>query len=175
VDSLNFKGYRIIAGSFIENQIKNASVIVISKLERFSGDVTEFVCDLRNVNPDTVIVARPWREEGFLDSVLAAGEQRASVSFGHGHAHMDAVTLRTDRDFSREECDGLIRSVISGECGGVLRAKGFLRIGGALHLLNIAMRDVVLEKAAPYGKPGLTFIGGHLDKACLERLLSARE
>ncbi len=173
VDSVNYAKAGVVAGSFIENQIKNASVIALSKLERFRGDAAEIICDLKNLNPGAVVIACPWHEEGFLNSVLAAEGQGLGVAFGHSHAHMHAVTLPSDEDFSREGYDRFIAAVLSGEYGEILRVKGYIRIDGEWHLLNIAMQDVVLKEASPYGEARITFIGGHFDSALLERQLQA--
>jgi len=171
VDSLSYKSAGIIAGSFIENQIKNASVIVISKLERYRGDTAEMICDLKNINPKASVVAKRWSEEGFLDSILVSKEQRLGCAFRHGHAHMDALTLPIDKSLDRQTYDRLIQRVISGEYGQILRVKGFLQIEGARYLLNIAMQDVVLKETTEYGESRITFIGYHIDKAQLEKLL----
>ena len=167
VDSVNYKKAGLVAGSFIENQIKNASVIALSKLERFQGDVNEIICDLKNVNPKAVVVARQWHEQGFLDSVLAVEGQELGCAFGHNHAHMNAETLHMDRDYSWEEYDRFIQSVVSGECGEILRVKGFIRIDGESYLLNIAMQDVMLKKSPAYCDATMTFIGEHLNKPLL--------
>lgn len=174
VDSVNYKKAGLVAGSFIENQIKNATVIVLSKLERFQGEVAEIICDLKNANPKAVVIAHQWHEQGFIDSVLSAEGQGMGVAFGHSHAHMNAVTLPMDGDYSREEYDRMILSLISGEYGGVLRGKGYIRIDGETYLLNIAMQDVVLKKVVAYSEVRMTFIGEHLNKPLLERRLQAR-
>jgi G3E family GTPase len=173
VDSLSYKSAGLIAGSFIENQIKNASVIVVSKLERFEGDAAEMVCDLKNVNPKAIVVAKQWSEDGFLDSVLVSKGQGLGCAFGHGHAHMDAVTLPIDKNLDWQVYDRLIQRIISGEFGKILRVKGFLQIEGVWYLLNIAMRDVVLKQTAQCGEARMTFIGNHLDKTQFEQLLTA--
>ncbi len=171
-DSLNCRGARLIAGSFIENQIRNASVLVLSKLERFRGDPEELICDLRNINPHAALVALPWSESGFLDAVLRAQQGGMNGPQMHAHAHLDTVTVKAGRDYARGDVERITHCVTSGECGEVLRAKGSLRMDGVPHLLNIAMEDVVLERAAVPGEPCLTFIGAHLDASRLESLLA---
>lgn len=171
VDSVNYRKSGLVAGSFIENQIKNASVIVLSKLERFQGDAAEIICDLKNANPSAVIVARPWNEQSFPGSVLLAEGQGLGCAFGHSHVHMDTLTLPMEKDYSRDEYDRFIRSIVSGEYGEILRVKGFIRIDGQACLLNIAMQDVVLKKAPACAEARMTFIGEHLNRSLLERLI----
>ncbi len=171
-DSLSGRSAGMVAGSFVENQIKNASVIVVSKLERFEGDTAEIVCDLKNVNPDAAVIARLWHESGFLDDVLAVGGRRKEHAFGHSHAPMDTVTLPMEKDLSRQAFDGFIRRIVAGECGRVYRVKGYLRIEGIRYLLHIAMRDVVTEAAPQSGENRMTFIGSDLDITLLKQLCS---
>lgn len=174
IDSINYKNGGPAEGSFIANQIRNASVLVVSKLERFHGDRVEIACDLRNMNPNAAIVAQIWDDEGFIDAVLTPEGRELDVSLGHCHAHMDAVTLQVKDDMSRDTANRLIRSIVSGECGSVLRVKGFIRIAGVPHILNIAQGDAVLQQTALYRDLSLTFIGRNLKIGPVEDLISSR-
>ena len=170
-DSLNGKSAGLVAGSFIENQIKNASVIVVSKLERFAGDAAEIICDLKNVNPAAAVIARPWHEDGFMDDVLATGEQARPSAFGHSHARMDSVTLVMEKSLTHQAYNKLVRNIVSGEYGHIIRVKGYVQKEGLRFLLNIVMQDVVLKAAHHVGENKMTFIGSHLDKTRLAQLI----
>ncbi len=136
-DSLNIQKRVLMAGSFVGNQLKNASVIVISKLERFTGDLDGLVCDLKAISPSAALLARRWDEDGFIEAFLDVGsdEDRVRVS-GHGHEHFDAVTVDIDSVFTQESFERFLQGVLSGRLGEFLRVKGAVLIDGKRHLLK---------------------------------------
>ena len=170
-DSLNILHRAALAGSFVENQLINASVIAISKLERFEGDMDELFSELKHISPNAALIAVPWSEEGFVEQFLSAGEAggRVFVS-GHGHAHFDAVNIRPIRDLTHDSAYRFLREAVDGGYGNLLRAKGVVRINGVLHRLNIAMNDVVMQPVKSSDEPRLTFIGHGLDESALKKL-----
>ncbi len=171
-DSLNIQKRALLAGSFIENQLKNASTIVVSKLERFAGDLSKLICDLKAVAPQVALVARPWDERGFIDDVLSAeaDEDRVWVS-SHGHAHFDAVVIEPQKSLTEESYARFIERVQSGKMGEFLRVKGAVIVDGQLRRLNIAGDDVVLQTARSHEVCRLTFIGRGFNKASVRHLL----
>jgi G3E family GTPase len=172
VDSLNVQRRTQLAGNFIENQMKNASVIVLSKLERFGGDLDELLCDVKTITPGVPIIARRWDEAGFLGDFLAASGDHVWVS-GHGHAHLDAVTLEMGDGLTRTAYERFVEALLSGEHGELLRVKGALVIDGEAQHLDIAGSDVVLKPARPQERTRLTFIGHGFTEASLRGLLSS--
>lgn len=170
-DSLNIQRRTALAGSFIENQMKNASVIVLSKLERFSGDVDDLVCDIKAIAPKAAVLACRWDEAHFLDAFLNAGQEEDRVYInGHGHAHFDAVTVDV-KSMGRADCDRFIAVLISGEAGEFLRVKGAVRIDGKNCRLDIAGSDVLVRPARESEPQRLTFIGHGFSRESVMRLL----
>ena len=171
-DSLNMQKRALLAGSFIENQLKNSSVVVLSKLERFTGDLGELICDLKAVAPQAALVARRWDEEGFLSDFLNAESDGEHVWMsGHGHSHFDVVTLKPEAEFTANSYERFIERVQSGRLGEFLRIKGVVIMEGQPQRLNIALDDVVLQPARSHEEPRLTFIGRGFNKASVRHLL----
>jgi G3E family GTPase len=170
VDSLNFQRRAVLAGSFIENQMKNSSVIVISKLERFSGDVDELVCDVKAIAPDAALIARRWDEDGFIKDLLTADGNHAWVS-GHGHAHLDTATVAVEKDMAQNDYERFIETLLSGREGEFLRVKGAIRIDGHARRLDLSMNDVVLRPAREHEPLRLTFIGHGFNPVSITSLL----
>lgn len=57
VDGVNFNFAKVRYGSFVYNQIKNAPIILLSKLDKISDAAThELVCDIKNINPNVEII-----------------------------------------------------------------------------------------------------------------------
>jgi G3E family GTPase len=168
VDSINYKRSSLAAGGFLYNQIKNSSMLVISKLERFSGGVSEIICDLKNINPQAVIMAEPWNEKDFIKKVLSAHAAFGGISTtDKNHALMDSLTIVSIKDFTNEGFYELKNEILREKFGRIFRVKGTIRIEGEVYLLNIAMDDIVLKKAAQGARPILTFIGDKIDAQLL--------
>ena len=62
VDSVNFSFSKLshTYGSFIYNQIKNAPILILSKLEKTKHNVEELICDIKNINPDALVMSKIW-------------------------------------------------------------------------------------------------------------------
>jgi len=173
-DSLNIRRCTTLAGSFIENQMKNASVIVLSKLERFFGDVDDLVCDIKAIAPKAAVIACRWDEPGFLDAFLSAGQEEGRIYVnGHGHAHFDAVTVDVE-SMGQADCDQFIAWLMSGEAGEFLRVKGAMRVDGKKYRLDIAGEDVMLSPARGSEPSRLTFIGRGFSQESVMGLLEGK-
>lgn len=174
VDSLCYQNTQLLAGSFAENQIKNASLLILSKLERFSGDITEILCDLRRINAGAAIMACPWDEPDFIEQAADAADSSVNLpsTKGHAHAHVKTGTL-SPADMSRDAYAQLVSRIVSGEYGTFLRVKGYIDIEGQPHLLNIAQSDVVLKPQKYRQPPLLVCIGTGFDPRSLGGLIDA--
>jgi len=171
IDSINYTKSMLLAGGFISNQIKNSSLLVVSKLERFSGDVEGIIADLKQANPKAGLVTMPWDAPGFIENVLANNKAADPGFSEHSHALVDSLTIRSEKDFFADEFRTLQNRILAGEFGSVFRVKGYMRIGGEVCLINISMNDVVLKREERSAQLLITFIGDGLDKANLYRAL----
>ena len=102
IDGMNYRSARLEHKNFIYDQIKTAPILFISKLDKADGkaDISEIVCDVKNINPDSVIFSEGY--EGLTDDVMRElflgqprkpncapydGEQEEHHEHEHGHEH----------------------------------------------------------------------------------------
>jgi len=168
VDGVNFSVAKALYGSFIYNQIKNAPVLIISKLEKTKKDPSEIICDLRNINPDGYIVAEPWDnlgEQQLLDIFAARPVELPNIPGHHGQK-FKTLTIATLKQFTAVDMDTIAAIQKAGGWGDIYRIKGIVNIDGTLTLLNIAMNDMTL---LPHkGEQSVTFIGNSINSAEIE-------
>lgn len=160
VDSVNYKSSKNIYGSFIYNQIKNAEIIILSKLERSRGTVDELVADIRNINSHSVLVSKIWGEwtEDEFSSLLAGTYSRFEHN-DHLHSHLKTFSADIDTEFSQLKLDNLVSNVKQNIFGDVYRVKGIIPTSTGNVLLNAALDDVKVEGFKGMGNHRITFIG----------------
>lgn len=167
IDSINYKKNPIISGSFIDNQIKNAQTLIISKLEKFSGNLPEIVCDLKNSNQLAQIVAKQWSELTDLDfqSIISNNNDLIAIK-SNSHSHhikLQTLTIENNLNFTDFNINSLKTKLQSRFFGDVIRVKGYLIKDNKIMLCNIVFDEVVLKDIKYSEDIRLTFIGHNLD------------
>lgn len=171
VDSVNFNASKAVYGSFIYNQIKNAPVIILSKLEKTKNDVEEIICDIKNINPNAYIAAQRWDEwdANEMNALMNKNLRPDSViAAPHQHQKLKTLTVPSKKCFSTSEADAFIEKYKNGDFGDVYRIKGVMNINGNQILINISLEDVELT---PFSRPAdtaVTFIGNFVNKSAVE-------
>ena len=174
VDGVNFKYSKAMFGSFIFNQIKNAPTLIISKLEKNVYNPDEIIADMRNINPDAFIMAKPWHEFESEDWKQILHARRGMV-FNHPehiHGRFQSVTIKPSNPFSQDRLEELADLCISGVFGELFRIKGVLNTDDGLILFNIANDDVNIEHFKGYSESTLTFIGKSVNTEEIENFFN---
>ncbi len=86
IDGVNYRPARLVFGNFIYNQIQSAPVLFLSKMDKLGedADLTELLCDVKNINPNAVIVNQKYDE--LTTELLSALFLKKSDLYGHGEA-----------------------------------------------------------------------------------------
>jgi len=162
VDGINFNAAKVLYGSFIYNQIKNAPVLFISKFDKTDKDPAEIICDVKNINPKAFIATTAQ------DAILAnRPTEMPNVQGKHSHS-FKAKTITSTKSFTAADIESLSTKKTSGEFGDVYRIKGIVNVDGALMLLNIALHDMTLTPHKGIGETAVTFIGSDVNLNTIE-------
>ena len=170
VDGVNFLYAKAAFGNFLFNQIRNAPILVISKLEKRRYDPDELIADMRNINPDAFIMAKVWDELCDEDFELLLTRHKG-VYFNHPdhvHSSFQSLTVKPSEALTQERLDEFTDLCIAGVFGDLFRIKGVLMTEDFPILLNIAKEDVNIEHFKGYSEPTLTFIGSTVNKEEIE-------
>jgi len=174
VDSVNFTASKAVYGSFIYNQIKNAPIILLSKLEKNSEAADELICDIKNINPDAFVISKIWEDwsgEDF-DSLLGTYIHPANVHNSHHHNELESVTITPGIKFTEEITERFFNLCISGAFGSLFRVKGIVAADdGGLSLINLAGRDLNIAKFKGAADCTLTFIGRSVNERKVREFL----
>lgn len=161
VDSLNFDSSKIKYGSFIHNQIKNAPLIILSKLEKHKQDLQELLCDILNINPKAYISRQTWDDLDLAQLLDVDKELPQNTAGKHSHK-LQTITVAMPMELKSSDIEAIIQKQKQGHWGDVYRIKGILKVDGKRMLLNIAAEDVECKPYKGYAEPSLTFIGNEI-------------
>lgn len=166
VDSINYAFSKATYEGFIYNQIKNASIIVLSKLERSKCDVDEIISDVKNINPNALIMSKVWREIDGKDLELLLNSPKLEMTnhYSHSHSNLNSLTIKSDREFTRADIDKLISNCVTQKFGTICRVKGFVKTTFRSFLINVTSQDVVLQENNSVFDSRLTFIGEEINE-----------
>ena len=166
VDSVNFNFSKVSYGSFLYNQIKNSPVIILSKLEKSGTNAEELICDVKNINPDALIISKIWSDWERSDFELLLSRQKDihTVHNAHSHSRLVSVTIKPQMPFTQDKIDRFFACCKSGLFGDIYRVKGIIIKDNQPFLLNIALQDAELIKFDGISEPSLTFIGQSVNK-----------
>lgn len=202
VDAPKFTRLQQMLGEFYEEQVENADVLVLNKIDLATPqELEEARAAVREINPDATLL---FAEQGDTDLALlldgpesellaqirAEGDgpshHRNDHDHGHahehhgahdhddhGHAHAPAESFVMDASGDFSRA-GLVDAFASMPAN-VWRSKGFLTVDGEPSLLQFTMGQLEIDAAPVRERPYLVVIGEDLDRPAVEsRLLSAR-
>ena len=146
VDPTQFTSARLKNNYFVENQIRHANLLVLSK-SGIHAPETEMLAlqGLRAINEEAAILTGAWDgfDFGWFRSLLdeGAGKRRPAGTQPAAPPHGDEIGiqsfgLRALRDLTEAEYRSLLDDLIQGAYGEVLRMKGYLRIDGRVCEVN---------------------------------------
>jgi G3E family GTPase len=170
VDAAKFLLLRDMLGEFYISQIAYAEIILLNKVDLISGERLEAVRrEVREINPHAALLTTTQCDMD-VDLVLdAVAGLDLPVPNGHGaggHGHHDHA------EFDSLVCDAggeATRAQVEGFFGGlpptVLRAKGFMSIGGQPCLVQFAAGQLDITPAERQWVQQMVFIGKGLDRA----------
>ena len=161
VDGVHFSFSKAVYGSFLYHQIKNAGVILISKLEKTKQNVEELICDIQNINPSAFLMSKIWNQWDVADFEFLLSQPKSTASSHHAHHHsrLRSLTVRPGKPLTQDELNRFLACCASGVFGNLCRVKGIVMTEEYPVLLHIAMGDVTLTRWGGASEPTLTFIG----------------
>ena len=161
IDGVNFKASTAVYGSFIYNQIRNSPALIISKLEKITRNADDIISELREINPDGVIMSDFWSalDSNWFKALLEKRPAEMPNFPDHHHHALQTLTITNPKPLTGVDFDGFIKTHKSGGWGDVYRIKGVVVVDGVQKLLNVAFHDVDLTDYESSREMNITFIG----------------
>ncbi|WP_407311290.1 CobW family GTP-binding protein [Desulfosporosinus sp. SB140] len=136
VDSLNYLQQCEVFGEFFEDQITNASALLLSKSQFADREtIDKIVASLREFNQDGEIISKPWDSlrPGEFQNLLDSQADLDLSDILHtdykpcSENEFEALAIKTSRAYSQEELEQILTQLSQSRYGQVLRGKGFLK------------------------------------------------
>lgn len=136
VDCLNYLQQCEVFGEFFEDQITNASVLILSKSQLVDSEtIDKIIISLREFNADGEIISKPWDSlgpGGFEHLINGQADLDLSDILHTDYKpcrenEFEALAIKTSRAYSREELEQILTNLGQSQYGQVLRGKGFLK------------------------------------------------
>jgi G3E family GTPase len=195
VDTPKFLKIREMLGPFYEAQVEKSDYLILNKLDMADAEVMEDVRDeVEDINPDAVIRYAERCDvdlEELLDGPASGalsrwigqhdepvGDHDHRHNEAHDHHHHDhegrhapaeSFVIDLPGDIDRAALENLYAAAPE----GLWRSKGFVRIGGADYLVQVAMGEVEITPTEPRDRHYLVFIGDKLQRSWFEGQLAA--
>ena len=194
VDAFKFPKLLTMLGDFYVDQIENADVIIVNKVDLVQpAQLEEVARQLRGLNPGADLIfaeqgrvrpeelfERPASEliERLLREGREGGAPPSPPGHAHGHGHHDhdhggdphadapvqSFVVRGSGNATRAGIERFFRSL--GD--EVYRAKGFLHVDGEPSLVQYSLGQLEVSASAAQPAEAVVFIGNGMDRAALE-------
>ena len=193
IDAFKFPKLLSMLGDFYVDQIENADIILVNKIDLVSPvQLEEVTRQIRELNPEADLIfaeqgrVRPEqlfekRRDGLVDKALAEvaeeGHEHATDSgedhhlHDHGRDHdphaeapAQSFVVRAAGNSTRAG----VKRFFEGLPDNVWRAKGFLRIDGEPSLLQYSLGQLEITPARDTGGEAIVFIGNAMDRPAVE-------
>jgi len=187
VDAAAFEEYAESFGSFYEDQITHANLLLLSNIDQVSAQEKAQVIDrLRALNPQALLYEDDWRclDEIALGELLKHAadidktqtDPAAKASASLTSRSFSSITVESPLPRTRESLEDILCALRSGRYGEILRAKGVVPNGahGFLHF-DYTLSGRQCRPMDSFSEPGgrVIVIGRSLDKSALRALFTA--
>lgn len=170
IDAPKFNALREMLGDFYSDQVANADVLLLNKIDRAGAAQLEAVrSEVAKLNPGAAILFTKQcdAELGLLlegDSRVLAAHEGHDHHHEHGPAPFDSFVTEASAASPRAALEAFFASLPA----SVLRAKGHMTVDGRPCLVQYAAGQLEITDAEAEHRPQLVFIGRPLDRAAIE-------
>lgn len=176
---LNNKDFKI--DSCLEDQIKNASYLIVSKNETFSKEEKGLITNkLRELNPNAIIINdKHYSEldESFFKEILINKEKKNASLITSKVKPLDLTNFSIKKEIyltSVYQLISLLEDIIRGFYGSINRAKGFIKIESHIYHFELVNNKYTIEEFLNVSEVKFSeavFIGFNIDKTGLRTRL----
>jgi G3E family GTPase len=157
-------------GTFFLDQVTNADLIVVNKIDMVSPAEREQVSRRVSVlNPSALSVETTFCQ---IESPLPSGRNRKVLALGNFSLGMECFSMVPGQPNSKERLDQFASAVTKGDFGRVFRAKGIVESpDGEWINLQIVGENVSVTPFHEEARSRITLIGFDLDRTQIRRFV----
>ncbi len=138
IDSVDFLDFYHsgMYGDFFEDQIKNADLLLINKIDLVNAEV---IMQTRNIlyklNPSAIII--PTVKAKISIDIPSPHETTKRFS-SNNHLHLKSLAINLPESIDRDKIEKLFNEFRTGELGNIVRAKALIKEAKGSYLIDIA-------------------------------------
>ncbi|WFD11110.1 CobW family GTP-binding protein [Tepidibacter hydrothermalis] len=181
VDSMNYIDMIEDLGYFFEDQIINASTLILSKSQFLEEkEVEAIIKSLKKLNKNAYILNKNWDNLSIEDVKNILNNDDLSdldelyhfENYSEMMKDMTSVSIKVHKKYSKEEISEILDKLNKIEYGIVLRGKGYLNSDEGNIEFNYVNGNFTVQKSEVKSDGKLCIIGKNLDKNEINNLFS---
>ncbi|HSQ89307.1 GTP-binding protein [Romboutsia sp.] len=172
VDGINYFDYIDSFGDFFEDQILNASMLIISKSQFIDDNIlNDILNSLKNINKRAYIVSENWEDLSSKDIInLLNGNVLSDLNYLHKKEinetmkGITSISIEPSDTYNIDELESIFENLKSERFGKVIRGKGFLDSNNKLLEFNYINGHYTINESKIKTNPKICIIGKNLKK-----------
>ncbi|MCI6736534.1 MAG: GTP-binding protein [Intestinibacter sp.] len=172
VNAFTFDMHIKTFGEHYEDQIVNADIIFLTRIERLKrvrkNGLDKLINDLKALNPNALIVDKSLDEFNINDIIYKniKNDNRDNYTVNGDNLDLSSYTFDVDKFYSQEQIDNLLGEFINfSKYGLIIRSKGILKdIKGNYLKFDYVDGEIHIDKLTNTSKTGIVVIGQDLNE-----------
>jgi len=171
IDAANFSKLQEVLGSFFEEQVRLAGVVIVNKIDLVEPEEMQTVIKaVEGLNQQAAIYPAQYSFVPVQEILSQPALPYEGSSPAHQHLHFDYVSIESRGSCSREFLEKFFMRLGNGDFGEVVRAKGlFVVPGGGVRIDYVLGRVETASQETTVNR--FTLIGRHLRKDAIKRAI----
>ncbi|CEN24291.1 CobW/P47K family protein [[Clostridium] sordellii] len=175
VDGLNYFDYIDNFGDFFEDQIKNASILMISKTQLIGKyELNKVELSLKNLNKTANIINKDWDKIQFdnffekldLLNCKISDDIRTLIikDISEDMKNIESISKMPNQIYTVESLENILSSLNNEKLGKIIRCKGFVNNDEEILEFNYINGNYTIASTNRDITPKLCIIGSNLEK-----------
>ena len=173
VNSFTFDAYLETFGAFYKDQIKNANIILLTRIDKLTkirkNGLEKIIESLKGLNPNAEIIDKNLDDFNINDIFykrLELTQDEFLNEKSNENPNFSSYTFNIERSYSKEEVKNILGEFINIEKYGlILRAKGFLKSKSNDYIkFDYVDGEIHIETKDDFSNTDVVIIGENLNK-----------
>lgn len=181
VDGVNYFDYIDNFGDFFEDQIENASILMVSKSQLIDNqDLDDILKSLKHINKTANIVYGNWDDTSFYNvfDILSMVSKQVSPDFNNiskkdiseNMKNISSVSIMPKQSYSVESLEYIFENLHKNKFGKIIRCKGFVKSTESLLEFSYINGNYTIKESNISTNPKVCIIGSDLENEDIKNI-----
>ena len=167
-------------GEFFTDQIANAGVILLSKIDGFDDkEIDNVASSIRDINKNADIVSKNWDELDEVDYNFIIhemiGESKEIIHISNDiheiSKGIESISIKNPKNFDMQGLELMLKELSDDGYGSIVRIKGFVDGSDGSLMFNFVNKRYEISENQFLNPEKICIIGKNLDKEKIRKLL----